>query len=65
MSARTFATGPAWLAFLADRIGTHKWVVASRLTPRLRDKGYEAVISQKRYAELEEEYRASRSELRP
>lgn len=38
------------------KLGTRKWVVAPRLTQRLRDKGYEMAISQRRYRHLETEY---------
>jgi hypothetical protein len=56
---RTFPSGPAWLAWLAERVGTTKWVVASRMTPRLKGKGYEVAISPKRFTALEAEYLAS------
>ena len=46
------ATIPEWLDWLAEQVGTRKWVVAGRLTDRLRRKGYEVAIHPKRYSAL-------------
>jgi hypothetical protein len=43
--------------YIAERVGTRKWVVAARLTPRLKAKGYEAALSPTRYSQIEHEYR--------
>lgn len=47
------------LEFLADRIGSQKWVLAQRMTDGLRARyGSECVnVTRKRYAEIEKEYR--------
>lgn len=42
--------------FLSRKLGTRNWVLAPRLTTRLRDRGYDLAISRKRYAELEREW---------
>lgn len=47
---------------IADILGTQKWVVAPRLTTRLRRKGYELAVSQKRFTAVWEE--AQRREAR-
>jgi hypothetical protein len=55
------AHGPEWLDWLAGRLGTRQWVVAPRLTDRLRSKGYTLAVSQKRYSELADEYAKERA----
>jgi len=52
----SFPHGPDWLAYLAQEIGTDKWCIASRLTAKLRDKGYTRAINHVRYAEIEAAY---------
>ncbi len=42
--------------WLEDKLGTRKWVVSQRLTPRLRTKGYDLAISNKKMRELEAEF---------
>lgn len=37
---------PSTADWIAARVGTRRWVVASRLTPRLRSLGYEIAIPQ-------------------
>ena len=49
------ATFSEWLA---ARLNTRQWVVASRLTPRLRAKGYELALTQRRFALLQAEFDA-------
>lgn len=39
-------------AWLAERLGTHKWCVATRLTARMRESGYDMAISERRYRDL-------------
>jgi hypothetical protein len=46
-----------WVDWIAERVGTHKWVVAHRMTPRLA-KQYELAISHARYRELTQEWNA-------
>lgn len=45
-----------FLDWLADRVGTRQWVVAPRLTARLRDKGYALALPQARYTTLQTEW---------
>ena len=45
-----------WSDWLANKLGTHKWVVAPRLTEKLREK-YDVAISQQRYNELAQQYK--------
>ncbi len=47
---------PNFLDWLAARLGTRQWVVAARLTDRLRAKGYDLALSQKLYTELRNEW---------
>lgn len=42
--------------WLESKLGSRQWVVAARLTDRLRMRGYAVAISQKRYRDLEGEY---------
>lgn len=49
---RTFAD------WLAEKLGTRQWVVASRLTERLRAKGYTLALSRERFSELMDEHKA-------
>lgn len=42
--------------FIAAELGTGLWVVAPRLTPRLRARGYDVAISPKRYLAVEAEW---------
>jgi hypothetical protein len=42
--------------WLEQKLGTRKWVVAERLTKRLRDKGYVLAVSQKKYRALMAEH---------
>lgn len=42
--------------FLRARLGTQKWCVAPRLTGKLKERGYEAAVSQKRYTEMQREF---------
>jgi hypothetical protein len=49
---------PEWVK---ARVGTSKWVVASRLTPRLQGRGYTLAITPKRYAVMMREYKAVRA----
>lgn len=51
-------SGPEWLAYLAAELGTDKWVVASRLTERLKDKGHALAVTPKRYKTLQDTYNA-------
>jgi biotin operon repressor len=41
--------------FLRRELGTSRWCVSPRLTQRLREKGYEAAVSQKRMNFLQEQ----------
>jgi hypothetical protein len=43
--------------WLAQKLGTSRWVVAHRLTPRLRAK-YDLAVSEKKFDQLEAEYKA-------
>ncbi len=38
--------------YLERVLGTRMWVVSPRLTPRLKDKGYDVALSQARYRDL-------------
>ena len=38
--------------YLAATLGTRNWCVASRLTDRMRERGYDLAISQKKFAAL-------------
>lgn len=49
-------SGASFNEWIAAKVGTHKWVVFARLTQRLRNKGYEKALTQKRYRELLKEY---------
>jgi hypothetical protein len=42
--------------WIAEKVGTRKWVVAYRLYPRLRLDGYELAIPQKKFTALKNEY---------
>tara|TARA_R100001443_G_scaffold91799_3_gene98483 strand:- start:8667 stop:8852 length:186 start_codon:yes stop_codon:yes gene_type:complete len=42
--------------YVAARVGTRRWVVAPRLTPRLREQGYEKAVTQKRFTALKAEH---------
>lgn len=48
------------IAFLQRELGTRKWVVAERMSPYLREHGYEVAVSAKRYGELLEAYEIER-----
>lgn len=55
----------AWLTgaprpseYFAERLGTSNWVVAPRLTKKLKERGLELAISPERSAELDAEYAA-------
>ena len=56
--------GPQWLAYLAEQTGTDKWVVAARLTNRLKDKGYTLALSQARYTGLQEAFNALQAQAK-
>lgn len=47
---------PKFTDWLAEKLGTRNWVVARRLTDRLRSKGYDLAVSQKRFTALQAEY---------
>ena len=47
---------PSFTDWLADKLGLRNWVVAARLTPRLRDRGYAVAISQRKFRRLMAEY---------
>lgn len=47
---------PQFSEFLRSRYGS-TWVIAPRLTARLRDKGYTVAIGQARYGALRDEWR--------
>ena len=53
-----FAHGPEWTAWLAGQLGTTQWVVAARLTAKLKSKGYTLAISPARYMDLQRAYKA-------
>lgn len=44
------------LRYIAEKIGTRHWCVAPRLTERLKQRGYEAVVSSRRLEEIEREW---------
>lgn len=46
---------PPFNDWLADKLGTRKWVVAARLTERLQ-RDYDLALSQKKFTVLREEY---------
>lgn len=48
---------PTFCEWLAAKLGTTKWVVSQRLTPRLKAKGYAVAVSEVRFKRLEAEYR--------
>lgn len=48
------------IAFLQRELGTRKWVVADRMSPYLKEHGYEVAVSAKRYGELLEAYEIER-----
>jgi hypothetical protein len=48
----------AFCNYLETLFGTRKWVVAHRLTPRLKAKGYELAISQKKFAAIRRSFEA-------
>lgn len=50
--------GADWLAFVRESVGTNKWVVAMRLTPNHKTKGYELAITPTRWATLEAAFNA-------
>jgi len=54
-------TVPNFSDWLAERLGTRQWVVAPRLSPYLRSKGYNLALSQKRYAALQAQYDAAQA----
>jgi len=43
-------------AFLRETLGTHKWVVATRMTDKKRKAGYELALHPARYKKLQELY---------
>jgi hypothetical protein len=47
-----------WLDWLSRVVGTRMWVVAPRLTGRMRDKGYDFCITPRTYKALETGYAA-------
>lgn len=47
---------PSFTDYLAKKLGTRHWVLAQRLTDRLRRKGYELAISARHYDTLEKEF---------
>jgi hypothetical protein len=54
--ARHFASGQAWLDYVRERAQTQKWIVALRLTSRLRNKGYDRAIHPDEFARWEVDY---------
>jgi hypothetical protein len=42
--------------FLRKKLGTKDWVVAQRLTDRLKGKGYILAVTQRKFRELSKEY---------
>ena len=48
----------AFSEFLAARVGPN-WVIAPRLSSRLKDRGYEVALSADRYAAFEADHRAT------
>lgn len=54
----TIPSGPDWLDWLAEQVGTHHWCVAARLSPRLKAKGYTLALTQARYTALQDAYNA-------
>jgi len=47
---------PPFTEWLCQKLGTDRWVVACRLTPRLEAKGYTIAVSQKRFSALKLEF---------
>ena len=47
----------SFIEYLRAELGTDRWVVAQRLTPRLRERGYTKAVTEKRFRALEERYR--------
>lgn len=43
-------------AWLERKLGTRSWVVAPRLTDRMRANGYTLAVTQKRFAELRQQF---------
>lgn len=58
------STTSPWLRWLTAQLGTSRWVVATRLTPRLKAKGYTVALTPKRWAALEAAY-AAETGLKP
>jgi len=48
-----------WVDFLAGKLGTSKWIVAGRLSAKMKAKGYEKAISPRKFDLLEAEWRAA------
>jgi hypothetical protein len=44
--------------WLETKLGTTKWVVAQRLTPRMIRSGYELALTQKRFRDLKAEWQS-------
>ncbi|HXF55660.1 MAG TPA: hypothetical protein VNK52_16220 [Hyphomicrobiaceae bacterium] len=53
-----------FLAYMRARCGTDRWCVASRLTPRLRAKGYERAIPKSVYLRWSSEYEREEGRMR-
>lgn len=49
--------------WLAEKLGTRMWVVAPRLTQRLRSEDYEVAISQEKFTALRQEWLGHQSEV--
>ena len=45
---------PKFTDWLATKVGTRQWIVADRLSPRMKAKGYKLAIPVHRYHELYE-----------
>lgn len=45
-----------FIEFLYEKLGTHHWVVSHHLTKRMKNKGYEKSITQKKFNEYIEEF---------
>jgi hypothetical protein len=45
--------------WLSEQVGTNKWVVAGRLTPRLAGKGYMVAIHPKKFRAFIKQFEAA------
>jgi hypothetical protein len=54
---------PPLNVWLEKKLGTRKWVVAFRLTAKLREQGYERAISQEKFTALVAEFNEQRKAL--